>query len=172
MSGRVRELNTSVMQAGLNRFRKMYRDGHRVMVTCSGGKDSTVCVELAVMAATMENRLPVEVVFQDDELGLPPTFEYLQWLAEERPEITFHWMLTMHPVVNLCNRELPYFWTFDPQLPPEKWLRRPPSYARKLETQEIDYMIMPGRFPPAPGKDLINVQGCERRKAPLAGWRS
>lgn len=158
MSGRVRKLNRNVRDMAFDRFRKMYGDGHRVMVTASGGKDSTVCVEMARMAARVEGCLPLEVVFQDDEIGLPTTFEYLERLAVDS-EIKFYWMLTYHPVHNLCSREFPYFWTFDPLLSPDQWIREPPEYAIGLDTQDIDNMIMPGRFPPQHGKDLINVQG-------------
>ena len=82
MSGRVRELNTSVMQAGLNRFRKMYRDGHRVMVTCSGGKDSTVCVELAEASGIV----PPIVEFPEYDESVADEVEYI-----ECPECGHRW---------------------------------------------------------------------------------
>jgi hypothetical protein len=33
------------------------------------------------------------------------------------------------------------------------------------ETQDIDFIVMPGRFPPPVGKDLINVQGLRTQES-------
>ena len=64
MGGR-RYLGESVFDAGLQRLLNSYEAGHRVLVSTSGGKDSTVCTELAVIAARMAGRLPVELIHRD-----------------------------------------------------------------------------------------------------------
>jgi predicted phosphoadenosine phosphosulfate sulfurtransferase len=101
------------------------------VVSFSAGKDSGVCLELAIMAAGELGRLPVRVVMRDEEIMLPGTYEYAERVAS-RPEVDFRWLYACQPVLNVFNRDLPYFWVFDPALPPESWVRRPPKIARKI----------------------------------------
>ena len=68
-------LGVDVFTAGLNRLIELYEQGDRIMVCMSGGKDSTICAELAIMAATITKRLPVEIIMRDEEIMFPGTFE-------------------------------------------------------------------------------------------------
>ncbi len=148
----------NVFDAALDRMIKLYEDGHRVVVSFSGGKDSGICVELAIIAATLTNKLPVEVVMRDEEIMYPGTFEYAVRIAN-RPEVKFYWYYANQPIVNIFNRQNPYFWVFDPKLPPEKWVRQPPDFAVKIPEQSIQGLIGQNKFPPAEGKKLIAVIG-------------
>lgn len=69
------DLSTSVFDESLDRLELLYRAGHRVVVSFSGGKDSGICLEMALIAAANTGRLPVEVVMRDDEVMVPGTFE-------------------------------------------------------------------------------------------------
>ena len=68
------ELATNVFEEAIDRMVKVYEEGHRVVVSFSGGKDSGTCVEICVIAATLTGRLPVEVVMRDEEIMFPGTF--------------------------------------------------------------------------------------------------
>jgi len=160
-----RELGKNVFDAALERFLKLYREGHRVVVSFSGGKDSGICLELALIAASMTDRLPIEVVMRDEEVMMPGTFEYCERVAA-RPEIDFHWLVAGQPVVNIFNRENPYFWVFDYLLKPEEWVRQPPDFAEIIPEQHIEGMVIPYRFPPKPGKTLITVTGLRTSESP------
>lgn len=46
-------IGISVFDAAIDRLLPIYRDGHRVVVSFSGGKDSTVTLECAVLAVTL-----------------------------------------------------------------------------------------------------------------------
>jgi predicted phosphoadenosine phosphosulfate sulfurtransferase len=165
MTGRFKPLGVNVFDEALNRMRGVYRAGHRILVSMSGGKDSSICAELCILAASMEGCLPVDVWVRDEEVMLPGTYEYLEQFAQ-RPEVNFHWFVAGQPVINVCNRLQPYFWVFDDRLQPEQWVRQPPDSALHVpETQDIDFIVMPGRFPPPVGKDLINVQGLRTQES-------
>ena len=64
----------SVFDAAIDRMLVLYEEGHRVIVSFSGGKDSGICLEICRIAATIANRLPVEVAMRDEEIMLPGTF--------------------------------------------------------------------------------------------------
>ena len=153
-----RHLATNVFDAAVDRMRSVYGEGHRVVVSFSGGKDSGAAYEICLLAARAEGRLPVEVLMRDEEIMFPGTFEYCE-LTRNRPDTDFHWIWASQPIVNVFSREVPYWFTFDPQLDPEQWVRKPPAYAYKIEDLNIKHMIVPDRFPPAEGKNLVTVLG-------------
>jgi len=138
--------NINCFDASLERFRQLYRipDGE-IIISFSGGKDSGVCVELAIIAAREAGRLPVKVLMRDEEIMFPGTFEYAERLAK-RPEVEFHWVYANQPVINIFNRDMPYYWTFDPLLKPEQWVRQPPSFAYKINDLDITHMVCHDRF--------------------------
>lgn len=149
---------TNVVDAALKRFAELYKDGDRVIISFSGGKDSGVCLELAIETARKFNRLPVDVVMRDEEIMYPGTFEYAERVAK-RPEVNFHWLIANQPVVNVFNRVEPYFWVFDPTLSPEDWVRQPPDYAIHITDLNIQNIVTRERFPTPEGKRLYNVMG-------------
>lgn len=140
------------------RIKRLYDEGHRVIVSFSGGKDSTVCLEMTVLAAQATGNLPVTVTMRDDEIMLPGTFEYCERVAA-RPEIDFHWMIANQPVVNAFNRESPYWWVFDPLLDPEQWVRQPPDIAYHIPEKHIQAITSTTYFPPPEGKRLYALTG-------------
>jgi predicted phosphoadenosine phosphosulfate sulfurtransferase len=140
-------LGISVLQAAVGRLQGLYEAGHRIVVSYSGGKDSTVCLELAVIAARKAGRLPVEVVMQDEEISYPGTYDFIERTAQ-RPEISMTWLCMQQPLLNIFNREMPYFWCHDPELPSSEWMRSPPSIAQFVPEKAIELMTNPLRYPP------------------------
>lgn len=157
MSRRV-SLGRDVFAASLERLTALMEDGHRLVVSFSAGKDSGVTLELAIIAARMTGRLPVDVIMRDEEVMVPGTFEYAERTAQ-RPEVNFHWVSARQPIINVFNRREPYWWAFDPLLQPAQWVREPPSWIEWIEDKNIDSMTTPARFPPPPGRDLMAVLG-------------
>jgi predicted phosphoadenosine phosphosulfate sulfurtransferase len=151
-------LGINVFDAAVERMKALYAEGHRIVVSWSGGKDSHVCAEICVIAARETGRLPVEVVMRDEEIMFPGTFEFAE-RQYQRPEFDFHWLFARQPIVNVFDRQSPYWWVFDPYLKPEEWVRQPPSYAEEIKDINIRHMIVPDRFPPPEGKMLIAVIG-------------
>ena len=112
----------SVFTESVERIAALYREGHRVVVSFSAGKDSGVVLEVAVIAAKQEGCLPVEAVIRDEEIMFPGTFEYAE-RVHARKDVNLHWLVANQPIINVFNRECPYWWVFDPLLKPEEWVR-------------------------------------------------
>lgn len=137
-----------VFDAAYERLSLLYKGGHRLVVSFSGGKDSTVCLELAILAARDAGRLPVEVILQDEEIAYPGTYEFIERTAK-RPEVSMNWMVLRQPMLNIFNRAAPYWWVCDPLLDPEEWVRQPPPCAKFDPDKAIELMTNPLRFPVA-----------------------
>lgn len=140
-----------VFDEAVERIAAIYRAGHHQVVSFSAGKDSTVVLELAIIAARQTGRLPVKVAMRDDEIMLPGTFEYAERVAA-RPEVEFHWLVAQQPIINVFNRQNPYFWAFDPLLPPSQWVREPPPYAEFIPEKHIAAVTARGL-----GKDTLQA---------------
>ena len=148
----------NVYEAAVQRMVTLYERGDRVVVSLSSGKDSTCCLEVAVEAARRTGRLPVEAVTRDEEILLPGCYEYLERI-HERDDVELHWLVANQPIINIFNREQPYWWVFDPLLDPDEWVRQPPPYAQHIPEINIRAMTTPDRFPVEPGQRLVAVIG-------------
>ena len=111
-----RMLGKTVLDEAVDRMAVLYEEGHRIVVSFSTGKDSTVALEVCIMAAAQTGRLPVEVVMRDEEIMFPGTYEFAERTAA-RPDVDMTWLVASQPMINVFNRQSPYFWVFDPDLP-------------------------------------------------------
>jgi len=161
-----RYLNLSVYDAAVQRLRSLYDNGDTVVVSFSGGKDSTICLELTIEAARQAGKLPVHCVMRDEEIMFPGTFEYCERVAQRKDEIDFHWLIANQPIVNIFDRKNPYFWVFDPLVAKEKWVRQPPSYAEYIDEKHIGALVTKDRFPTPEGKILYVVTGLRVQESP------
>lgn len=151
----------SVFDAAIRRLVKAYKEGHRVVYSFSGGKDSGVLIELGIIAARMTGNLPIEVTMRDDEIAFPGTFEYAERTAR-RLEINFHWLSFRQGQINIFNREEPFFWVFDPYLDPTDWVRQPPKDLIEWDvcnSPDLYSFVNPTRYPPPITGKLCSVVG-------------
>lgn len=154
-----RKTGLNVFDAAIERLVDLYRQGHRLVVSISGGKDSGVLLELAIIAARETGNLPVDAVTRDEEIIYPGTIDYLDRLAARTSEIALRRYLVPRPVVNVFNRAQPYYWPFDDQLDPADWVRRPPDGAIRLAVTDHPRLTTPDRFPPPAGGQTIVLLG-------------
>lgn len=152
------QTGATVWDAAIGRMVEQYEQGHRIVVSLSGGKDSTCALEVCVIAAEMTGRLPVEAVTRDEEVLYPGTYEYLD-RVHDRPDVDLHHLVAHQPIINAFNRESPYWWVFDDQVPRTAWVREPPVYAEHIPEIDIRSMTTKARFPVADGQKLISVIG-------------
>jgi predicted phosphoadenosine phosphosulfate sulfurtransferase len=68
----------NVLDAALERIRFLFDEFENVVVGFSGGKDSTVTLNLALQIAEEKNRLPLSVIFIDQEAEWQGTIDYIK----------------------------------------------------------------------------------------------
>lgn len=103
----------NVLEATQARIRALFDDFDRVLVAFSGGKDSTVTLELAIEEARRRNRLPVTAVFIDQEIEWTETVRYMEYIAD-RPEVDLWWVQIPIMMENASSFVEGTFWTWDP----------------------------------------------------------
>jgi predicted phosphoadenosine phosphosulfate sulfurtransferase len=69
--------NENVLEAALNRIRFIFDEFPNVIVGFSGGKDSTATLHLCLQVAKEKNRLPLKVLFIDQEAEWQGTIDYV-----------------------------------------------------------------------------------------------
>lgn len=117
----------NVYDAALERVRYIYRRFDHVVVSFSGGKDSTAVLHLATTVAREMNRLPVRVIFVDEEAIHPPTIEYVE-RVRLRPDVALEWYCLPVEHRNACSTVQPYWYCWNP-LERDKWVRPMPPWA-------------------------------------------
>lgn len=95
----------NVYEAALNRIRWLFDefDGH-VSVSNSGGKDSTVVLELAAMVARKRGE-KLRVMWLDQECEFEATVDYQRHLLYERDDIDFTWYQIPFTLFNATNHD-------------------------------------------------------------------
>jgi predicted phosphoadenosine phosphosulfate sulfurtransferase len=83
-------LQNNVFEESLERLRFLFDTHDDVIVSMSGGKDSTVLFELALMVAKEKNRLPLKVFWLDQEAEWQGTVDYMKGVMY-RDEVKPYW---------------------------------------------------------------------------------
>ena len=80
-------LKENVWDVALQRINRIFDDFDNVVISTSGGKDSAVTMELALKVAEERGRLPLKMMFLDQEAEYRMTIEYMRKaMADPRVE--------------------------------------------------------------------------------------
>jgi predicted phosphoadenosine phosphosulfate sulfurtransferase len=122
-----RYIERSCYDLAVERVEKCFDRFDKVVVSFSGGKDSTACLHIALDAAARRGSLPLEVVSFDEEAIPPETVEYMERVAAW-PDISFRWYCVPIEHRNACSEKQPvwYPWAEEDK---EKWVRDLPPGA-------------------------------------------
>jgi predicted phosphoadenosine phosphosulfate sulfurtransferase len=120
-------ITSNVYEAALERIRYIYQSFDKVVVSFSGGKDSTAVLNTALVVAKELGRLPLDVVFFDEEAIHPPTIEYVE-RVKQHPDINLGWYCLEFKHRNACSNEEPFWYTWDKDKKP-LWVRDMPEHA-------------------------------------------
>jgi predicted phosphoadenosine phosphosulfate sulfurtransferase len=114
-------LSQNVFEAALDRIRFVYDHCDEVVVTMSGGKDSTVMFELALRVATERARLPLKVFWLDQEAEWLATESYMRSVFR-RAQIEPWWFQIPFRLTNSLSFTKNYLQVWDPRFK-DVWLR-------------------------------------------------
>jgi len=158
----------SVLTAAQERVDALYRRFDRVSVMFSGGKDSTVCLHLAIEAARAHGKLPVEAIFYDEEAIYPTTIEYVRRM-QHNPDVKLHWFCIPVQHRNASSRRQPYW---HPWHPDEKHLWCAPLPEEALT--ELPRKDAPSKFLPMPdlGPYSLKPNSPRETQAQILGLRA
>jgi len=128
MSVRKKEyLDANVYEQTLDRIRYIYKSFDKVVVSFSGGKDSTAVLNCALEVAKELGKLPLTVAFFDEEAIHPPTIDYVRRISE-MPEVNLEWYCLEFKHRNACSNEEPFWYTWDAEKK-DLWVRELPAEA-------------------------------------------
>lgn len=120
-------INEDVYTKAKERMLKLYDQFDDVVLSFSGGKDSTAMLLCLIDVARSINRLPVKVVFYDEEAIHPTTIEYVE-RVRLMPEVDLEWYCLPIQHRNACSNNQPFWHPWHPE-EKEKWVRSMPSFA-------------------------------------------
>lgn len=112
-------LDTNVYEESLKRIERIFDIFDNVVVAFSGGKDSTVCLELTIEVARKLNKLPVNVMFLDQEAEWTEAIDYIR-RTSQRPEVKMYWMQFPFRLSNATSETNDWLWCWKEG---EKWIR-------------------------------------------------
>lgn len=116
-----------VLEAAKRRFRWLFREFETVVVSYSGGKDSIVCFHLALEAARAEGKLPLNVMFLDQEIEWQGTIEMVRSVMLH-PDVKPYWLQIPFKLSNSTSVEENWLHVWDPAKE-DVWMRKKEPYA-------------------------------------------
>lgn len=163
-------LQESVLDAALTRMRWVFKEFEHVSVNFSGGKDSTVVLNLALQVATELGRLPLEVLFVDQEAEWDAVIRYVRQVMAD-PRVKPRWLQVPFRLFNATSPNQPWLECWAPG---QQWMReREPNsehvnvygndrFAKMFEAVQLH------DHPAAPAARLAGVR-CEESPARALG---
>lgn len=107
-------LENNVFDEALNRIRWIFDEFPDVLVCMSGGKDSTVLYNLALMVAKEKNRLPLKVFWIDQEAEWQSTVDYMTEIMES-PDVKPYWYQVPFNFTNSLSATRNFLKVWDPE---------------------------------------------------------
>lgn len=127
--------NDSVFEAARKRVSLIFDEFPNVVVNMSGGKDSTVVFNLCMAEAERRGRLPLGVLFIDQEAEWQGTIDYMKSIMYDK-RVKPYWLQVPIRLFNATSHEsdnwLHCWW------PGERWMREKDPIAIKENTYGTD----------------------------------
>lgn len=112
-------LPITVLEAALQRIGRIFDEFEHVAVNFSGGKDSTVVLNLALQVAEERGRLPLPVIFLDQEAEWDCVISYIRRTLDD-PRIRPYWFQGHFRLFNATSEGDPWLHCWRPG---DAWIR-------------------------------------------------
>ena len=117
----------NVFDAALDRIRWLFDEFPNVICGVSGGKDSTVVFHLTLMVAKEKGRLPLKVMFLDQEAEWEATIDQVREIMDN-PDVEPMWFQIPIRLFNATSTQEHWLYCWDENAK-ERWMRPKESYA-------------------------------------------
>ena len=119
----------TVLEVAIDRIEYLFNEFENVVVNFSGGKDSTIVLNLALIVAEKMNRLPLPVFFLDQELEWGATIEYMRRvMSDDRVKPYWYQIPFRFPNASSFSGTSLTLWDSDKEL---EWIRPKESISIK-----------------------------------------
>lgn len=159
-------LKQNVWDAALERIRWIFQEFDNVIVSTSGGKDSTVVFNLCLIVAREMKRLPLRVMFLDQEAEWRGTEEVVEDFMG-RSEVRPMWMQTPFRINNAVSYDSPWFIPWAPEAEAD-WIRPRSPLSRKERYPDlfIDDMFLAIQEREFPNETACYIAGVRTEESP------
>lgn len=157
----------NVMDAALDRIRWIYDEFPNVICSVSGGKDSTIIFHLCLQVAREKNRLPLKVMWLDQEAEWQSTVDQITEMMEH-PDVEPMWFQVPLRLFNATSATDHWLHCWDPAAR-DKWMHEQKPYAYTVNRYGTDRFtklfdqIFYVEFPNTP---TANIGGVRTEESP------
>lgn len=166
-------LKENVFDSALERIRYLFDEFPNIIVAFSGGKDSTVCLQLALQVAREKKRLPLNVMFIDQEAEWDTVIDYVREVMYN-PDIKPYWFQMPIKIFNSTSTIHPWLYCWAEG---EEWIRPKEEISikeNKYGTERFKFLfgnIVDTEFPDTPTAYIAGVR-CEESPSRMIGLTS
>ncbi len=133
-------LDQTVYDAAIERIEYLFDEFKNVCVWHSGGKDSTVVYNLALQVAERKGRLPLPVLFIDQEVEWQGTIDHIAGIMYDARVVPYWFQVPFKFTCSTSHIEEGYFHPWDPAAE-DVWIRgRDPLSIKEMLTERTDFI--------------------------------
>ena len=127
-------LKDNVFDLAIQRINRLFDEFENVVVSTSGGKDSTVVLELTLMIAEKRGLTPIPVMFVDQEAEHSLVIDYMRKLMAD-PRVDPYWLQVPMRMPNSLSMDQPFLNAWGDG---EEWMRPQEAISKKDNVYGVD----------------------------------
>jgi predicted phosphoadenosine phosphosulfate sulfurtransferase len=128
-------LEKNVYEATVERLEKILKEFPRVYLSFSGGKDSSVLLQMTLEIAERLDALPIGVLYVDFEAQYQSTIKHIKEMLINNPKVEPYWVCLPFNLKNAVSVFQSHWQCWHPEKK-EKWVRALPEYDCVISDQD------------------------------------